>query len=71
MDSDPAVLIRALEDFLRSRTERALDSEEVREGLRLSARAKWLRKSLGAQTEAGKRLKALETEIARALKRAR
>lgn len=69
MDSESAALIQTVEDFLRPRTDRALYAEEVREALRLSARAKWLRKALGAQTDASKRLKVLETEIARALKR--
>jgi len=57
-----------MEETIEKTRGRALTPNEAREALRLASRAKWMRNQLRPQDQAGKRLKALETAIVRALK---
>jgi hypothetical protein len=69
MRKDADELIEGLTKFVRIASERALNREENAEVLRLEARARWLRKKLDPQEEAGRALRRLEAEMTRLLKR--
>jgi hypothetical protein len=70
LDSDPATLVRLAEEMLERTRGRPLAADETREALRLASRAKWMRKHLDAHDDTSRRLRALESELSRALKRA-
>jgi hypothetical protein len=68
MEADAEGLIRLMKGALETTRGRAVTADEARELVRLASRAKWMRKQASAHDAAGKRLKALETAIARAFK---